>query len=157
RVLVFALAAVIVTGVLCGLLPALAASRVLVASVLAQGGRSVLPGGNHLRGGMIAAEIALAVTLLAAAGLMLRSFQKLARTDLGFSRSALTMGLALDRHYTPEQQMQFYNRLLDTVRRMPGVRAAGIGDDIPLAGYEDVTSFEVEGRPVPSGSSVDIR
>jgi predicted permease len=157
RVLAFTLAASVVTGLAFGLLPALAGSRVNVAAILAEGGRSATGGPNRLRHAMIAAEIALAVTLLAGAGLMLRSFQKLSATELGFSRTALTMGITLDRHYTPDQQMQFYRRLLEQVRRIPGVRAAGIGDDIPLAGFEDVTTFEIEGRSVPAGRVTDVR
>jgi putative ABC transport system permease protein len=98
HVLLFAAAASLVTGLAFGLLPAFAASRVNVTTILALGGGRTATGASHrLRDVLVAAEIALAVTLLAGAGLLLRSFQKVSATDIGFARSTLTANISLGR------------------------------------------------------------
>lgn len=158
-VLCFAVGISVAAGLFSGLLPALAASRVDVAAILAEGGgRSATRRSNRLRDAMIVAEVALAVTLLAGAGLLLRSFEKLAQTDLGFSRRALTMKVTLDDRYAkPEDQYEFYTRLVDRMRRIPGVAAAGGGNMLPLGLRESISFIEIEGRKLPKNSTADAR
>lgn len=158
-VLSFAFGASLLTGLIFGLLPAFTGSRVNVLAILAQsGGRSATGAPNRLRDAMILAEVALAVTLLAGAGLLLRSFQKLSATELGFSRASLTLKVTLDDRYSrPEERLRFYTRLLESVRRIPGVAVAGGGDMLPLGLRESVSFVEVEGRTLPKESLANAR
>jgi putative ABC transport system permease protein len=159
RVLWFTVGASILTGLAFGLVPAIAAARVNLLPILAQGGGRGSTGRyRHWRDGVIVAEIALAVTLLAGAGLLLRSFQKLAATDLGFSRTSLTMKVTLDDRYSkPEDQVRFYRTLLERVRSIPGVTAAGGADMLPLGLRESVSFVEIEGRTLPKNSMANSR
>jgi putative ABC transport system permease protein len=159
RVLAFAVAASLITGHLFGLLPAFTASRLNVTGILAQGGtRGATAASKRVRGAMIVAEIAVAVTLLAGAGLMVRSFQKLSATDLGFSRSSLTMKVTLDDRYSkPEEQVRLYAALRDRVRSVPGIAAAGEGSALPLGHRESISFIEIEGRTLPKNSVADFR
>ena len=158
-VLFFSLAASLLTGLVFGLLPAFTGSRVNVLAILAQsGGRSATGAHNRLRDAMILAEVAIAVTLLAGAGLLLRSFHKLSAMELGFSRSSLTLKVTLDDRYArPEDRLRFYRRLLERVRRIPGVAVAGGGDMLPLGLRESVSFVEVEGRTLPPSSIANSR
>jgi putative ABC transport system permease protein len=91
-VAVFALLLAAVTGLLCGLAPAFAALRTNVNSTLKEGGRSGSAGGGHarLRSTLVVAEIAIALVLLTASGLLLRSFEKMRAVDLGFRPQHVT-------------------------------------------------------------------
>jgi predicted permease len=142
RVLLFALAASLMTGLAFGILPALAATRAAITITAA-------PRRSRMRNLLIVSEVALAVMLVAVAGLLLRSFQKLAATDIGFARSTLTMTI------TPADR--FRREVLDEIRRIPGVAIAGAGDDLPLAGHYSMTNFMLEGRPVSKSELVEAR
>jgi predicted permease len=115
--------------------------------VLARGGRR--PGSSLSRRGgqiLIAAEIALAVVLVAGAGLMLRSFARLSSVDLGFNPDGLvTMELQpLDQN--PAVHREYYPQLLQRLRTMPGVASAGAVDYFPLGGVTLFTSVRTEGE-----------
>jgi predicted permease len=147
KVLAATAALLVPTSLLFGLAPAVRLSRVQLGSVLARGGRQR---GSALsrRGGqlLIAAEVALAVILVAGAGLMIRSFMRIAAVDLGFNaRGLVTMEvLPLDRN--PGVHQEYYSTLLQQVRSMPGMQAAGIVDSIALGGSTTFTSVSVGAR-----------
>jgi putative ABC transport system permease protein len=150
-VIFFTVAMAMLTGVLFGLVPAFAATRGLSAS-LKEGGRGAVTsrGGTRLRGGLVIAELALAVMLLAGAGLLMRSFVKLQAVDPGFKpEQALTFELALPdaRYLQDAQRLAFYDDLMPRLRALPGVRSASAVLFLPLSGADFVISFDVGGRP----------
>jgi putative ABC transport system permease protein len=140
-VLFFTLGAALFTGLLFGILPALQASGSGVSEELkSAGGRSVLGsghGGRRLRDAIAVAEIAVSLALLVGAGLLLRSFEKMrtAETGLG-TRNVLTLAVSLPEPKYPNQDSreQFYARLLDRLRAVPGVQAAAASTQVPLEG-----------------------
>jgi predicted permease len=133
RVLGFAAAVSVLSSVVCGIVPAIRISGARMGTQLAVAGRRH---GSALsrRGGqlLIAGEVALAVVLLAGAGLMIRSFARLTGVDLGFDpRTVLTMEVEpLDP--APAVLAQYYPALLDAIRTLPGLAAAGAVDYFPL-------------------------
>jgi putative ABC transport system permease protein len=150
-VILFTVAIAMLTGVLFGLVPAFAATRGLSAS-LKEAGRGAVTGrgGARLRGGLVIAELALAVMLLAGAGLLMRSFMKLQAVDPGFSpEQALTFELSLpgERYLQDAQRVAFYDDLLPRLRALPGVRGTSAVMGLPLTGVDFVISFDVAGRP----------
>jgi putative ABC transport system permease protein len=149
-VVLFTIATAIVTGVLFGLVPAFSATR--VSNALKEGGRGAIGArsGNRIRGVLVVAELALAVMLLAGAGLLLRSFMKLQAVDPGFKVGpALTFDLTLPdaRYKDDETRLAFFDRLLPRLRALPGVRSASSVMGLPLSGLDFIISFEVKGRP----------
>jgi len=135
-VLTFAIAAGLVTAVLCGLVPALRASRADVMEVLRSvGGRtSGLRGGRRLRSSVVVAEVALSFILLIGAGLMLRSFVVLGRVDPGFDpRNVLTFLLPAQ-FPQPGQRAAFKQRVRDRLRALPGVEGVTAASPLPLDG-----------------------
>ena len=149
-VILFTLATAIVTGVLFGLVPAFNATR--LSSALKEGGRGAVGArsGSRVRGALVVAELALAVMLLAGAGLLLRSFVKLQAVDPGFTvKPALTFDLTLpDARYREDaSRVAFFDRLMPRLRALPGVRAASSVLGLPLNGLDLILSFEVQGRP----------
>ncbi|HET7697322.1 MAG TPA: ABC transporter permease [Vicinamibacterales bacterium] len=141
----------LVTGVLVGLVPAFTATRGISAS-LREAGRGAVTSraGVHVRGLLVIAELALAVMLLAGAGLLMRSFLKLQAVDPGFdSAQALTFELTLSdsRYERDEARIQFFDQLLGRLRALPGVRSASAVMGLPLSGLDFIISFEVSGRP----------
>jgi putative ABC transport system permease protein len=150
-VIVFTFAIAMVTAVLFGLVPAFTATRGLSAS-LKEAGRGAVTSrsGIRVRGALVVAELALAVMLLAGAGLLIRSFVKLQAVDPGFrSDQALTFELTLpDARYAQDgPRLQFFDQLLPRLRALPGVRSASAVLGLPLTGLDLVISFEVSGRP----------
>jgi putative ABC transport system permease protein len=145
------------TVLLVGLVPAIAASGADVNAVLRSGGRPGSAGGRRSRGFLIAAEVAMALVLLSGAGLLLRSFVRVIRTDLGFDVDrVLAVDLDLPEAEYPDADARA--RLLDTVQArtqaMPGVSAATISDTLPLHRVS-MTSFEIVGRPpLPPGQFI---
>jgi putative ABC transport system permease protein len=118
---------------LAGLAPAIRLSRVRIGSVLARSSRQV---GSSLsrRGGqfLIAAEVALAVILVAGAGLMIRSFIRISEVDLGFKSDGLVTMQVLPLDRNPGAQKEFYTALLQRVRTVPGITSASVVDSFPL-------------------------
>jgi putative ABC transport system permease protein len=148
-VVAFASLLSLATGLLFGVLPALQASAQVTAQALREGARSVV-GPGRTRAALVVGQTALAMMLLAGAGLLIRSFAQLQRVDPGFdTRSALTLSLSLpDAAYTKDaQRAAFYDALLTRVAALPGVRSAGAVSGLPLTGTRFVLSFSVEGRP----------
>jgi putative ABC transport system permease protein len=150
-VILFTVAIAIVTGILFGLVPAFSATRGL-SNTLKESGRGAVGarGGHRVRGVLVVAELALAVMLLAGAGLLLRSFMKLQAVDPGFRIDrALTFDLTLPdaRYREDERRIAFFDQLLPRLRALPGAQAASAVMGLPLSGLDFIISFEVKGRP----------
>jgi putative ABC transport system permease protein len=141
------------SGILFGLVPAFHASRVNLSDALKEGGRSSGGSGhNHLRNLLVVSEVALALALLIGAGLMLRSFIRLMSVDPGLDpQNVLTVDIRLSRNkYSRPQQAVFFQQLLERLRAVPGVRAAGAVYPMPLSGMEENVGFDLEGQPPPA-------
>jgi predicted permease len=159
RVLLFTAGVTLLTGLLFGLLPSLAASRVNLSALLKHSGtRGIAGASNGGRGVLIVTEVALAVILLAGAGLLIRSYLKLQAVDTGFRGGTVTMRLILGQDYlTPQQRADLFQRLIGLVRTLPGVQAAGAVNGVPLSHYESITFLEVKGYPNRKDQMVDGR
>jgi putative ABC transport system permease protein len=158
RVLAFSLLISLTTGLLFGLFPALQASRPDVHETLKEGARSGdgASGRQRVRGALVIAEVALSVTLLIGAGLLLRSFAKLQDVKLGFApENLLTMRISLPRNRYPGDQeaWAFYTRLLEEVKALPGVRDAALTSLVPFGGGGTAGEVQIPGRAAaPDGS-----
>ena len=142
------------TGILFGLVPALQAGIVDVHETLKETGRGVT-GKHWLRSCLVVVEVALTLVLLICAGLMIRSFDRLQKVNPGFSYDQLTsftISLPEKKYQTPEQQDQFYGRLLENLRGMPGVEATAAASGLPLGNNGWQTSFVIADRPRPSAT-----
>jgi predicted permease len=159
RVLLFTVALALLTSLLFGILPAQAVSRVNLVEFIKSGGNRVSVGSrNHLGSGLIVTEVALVVVLLAGAGLLLRSYVKIESVNTGFSQSTVSMNIQLeDNSRPPEQGRAFFLNLLDKVGAIPGVKAVGAVDEVPLSNSENVTEFWVEGYANRQGQLVEMR
>ena len=157
RVLVFTAAVALVTSVGFSLAPALRGMRVDLTDSLKDGAQSVSSGAGRqrFRNSLVVVEMALAVVLLVGAGLMLRSLWALQRVPIGFDPSnVLTMRLALPAtdYRSPEEVVAFYQRLLERVRGLPGVRVAGAARSLPLGSTIGDFGLMVEGYTPPPGT-----
>ncbi len=126
-ILAFTLGMTVATALLVGLVPAFQASRQDLACSMRQGGRGAVGGSGRLRSGLVVLEVALAMVLLVAAGLMLRTFSYLRAINPGFSgRNVLACHLKVpDAQYrSGAQQSVFFAQVLERVRSLPGVRSA---------------------------------
>ncbi|HSA57536.1 MAG TPA: ABC transporter permease [Gemmatimonadaceae bacterium] len=155
-VLLFTFVVAIATGLLFGLVPALRASRANLQDTLKEGGRSSATdrGGHLLRRSLVVAEMALALTLLTGAGLLVRSFSRLAQVEPGFNTERLlTFNLALPRakYQTDTARVAFWTRLLDRLGTVPGVQAVAGTSVMPFGGSWSTGSFAVEGYQPPQG------
>jgi putative ABC transport system permease protein len=152
RALIYLAVITIGTGLLFGLAPALRLSKLDVNTSLKDGGRGSSAGrGKYLSGLLVVVEMALAVVLLAGAGLMIRSFLNAYRGDIGIRiDNILTMEIQLpNKNYLkPEQQLAFFDRLKPRIAALPGVESATVTSNIPLTGSWDFP-YEVEGEPQP--------
>lgn len=168
RVLMFALVTALTTGVLCGVMPAFAATRRGVSSSLLADGRRAASGPvpRRLRDTLIAVEVAAALVLLTAAGLMTNSLVRLVRVAPGFDlRNVLTTRISLDddRYDGTSEHPVKINAMLDDLERrlraVPGVADVAFAQSLPLTGVENSTQFSVIGRPAPDGvdSSAGLR
>jgi putative ABC transport system permease protein len=159
RVLLFALAISIVTGIAFGILPALGVSRTNLSELLKQGGNKGVAGASkRWRHNLIVAEVALAVVLLTGSGLLVRSYVNLENVPTGFSDSTLTMNIGLDSRYSkPEQRRAFFRSALDKLGQLRGVKNIGAVDDLPLSHSESMSEFTVEGYANKKNQLVDSR
>lgn len=157
RVLLFTLAVSLVTSLVFGLAPAVDASKPNLNEALKEGGRSSGSGSarKFLRNSLVVAEIALAVILVTASGLMFRSLISLQSVNPGFdSHNLITLEIELPdaKYHAPEQQATFQKQLLERIVTIPGVKSASTVDNLPFSGNAFNTSFTIEGRPAPSAS-----
>ena len=155
-VISFALGITVATGFVCGLLPAYAASRTGVNDALKQGGRTGSAGGHaSLRSLLVIAQLVVALVLLTGSGLLLRSFDKLCKVDLGFRADHLltaSFGLPHQQYSTQSSVDSFDAALLSKLRQLPGVKAAGITNLLPAAGQESYGAIFAEGYEPPKGA-----
>jgi len=161
QVTAFALGLALMTGLLCGLIPGLAASRTGVNETLKEGGRTASVGGGHakLRSALVIAELAVALVLLTAAGLLLRSFQRMRSVNLGFRVDhMLTASYNLPRQqYSEQASIDAFNSLLQTkLEGLPGVDAMGVTTLLPAADQDVRTTFTPEGYVAPAGAGLNL-
>ena len=156
RVLLFTLAISLLTGLLFGLAPAWQFSKSEVNAFLKEGGRRGAGGFSpRLRNALTVAEIALAMVLLVSAGLLVKSFQRILTVPLGFDpKNVLTLELSPPAARYPEaaQRAQFYQQVIDRVRALPGVEAAGTINHLPLASGDLIIPVSFAGLSLPGGS-----
>jgi putative ABC transport system permease protein len=156
RVLGFSLLISVLTGALAGLAPALQAARPALNEALKSGGRDSSGGlgNNRLLGSIVVAEIALALTLLVGAGLMIRSLQRLQAVDPGFNvERLLTMRVSLpSQRYPRERIIAFSQQLRERLQALPGAQSVALASDLPLSGSTSAGPIELEGRhEAPAG------
>jgi predicted permease len=151
-VLLFTLGVSVATGVLAGLAPAWRLTRANVNDALKQGGgrTDADSGGRGARQALVIAEVALALMLMVGAGLLLRSLSRLRSVDPGFEpRGLLNMTLAIpdEKYNSPEKAAGFYDRLVQRIRALPGVSAAGAINTLPLTDGGSTQPIVIDGRP----------
>jgi putative ABC transport system permease protein len=157
----FALALGVVTGLVCGLVPAFAALRTNVNANLKEGGRSGSEGGGHarLRSTLVVAEIAIALVLLTASCLLLRSFEKMRSVDLGYRpENVTTASYSLpQKQYEKQPQIDEFNReLLGRLRALPGVTNVALTSLLPAGGNNNNQTFVVDGYTPPKGAAMNL-
>jgi predicted permease len=161
RVLLITLVVSVGTGILFGLVPALASSKPELTEALKEGGRSSTTGlrRNRLRNSLIVAETALALVLLIGAGLLMKGFARLQRVHPGFnSHNVLTAEVSLPRlKYLPGKPLvNFYAEAERRITSLPGVQHAAFTVVLPLSGSNTDSSFIIEGQdPKMSGAFPD--
>jgi putative ABC transport system permease protein len=155
-VLLFTVAATMLAGVLFGCVPAFQAARLNLNDTLKEGGRTGVTGGKHrVRHGLVLVEFALALTLLAAAGLAVHSFWNLTHVNMGFRTDhILTFNLPVpdERLKGPEQITAFYRQLIERVQGLPGITAASVSTGMPVQGTNFGMPFDIVGKPVADRS-----
>jgi putative ABC transport system permease protein len=153
RVLLFTTALSVLTGIAFGLAPAISASRPNLTEALKEGTRGSTEGRrNRLRSMLVVAAVALSLMLLAGAGLLLRSFIHVTGIDAGYDhRNAVALDIAPRSlaYADAKAMLAFDERLLDEIRRLPGVMSVGAADTLPLRPQQTVWSFTFVGRPAP--------
>ena len=160
RVLLFTVVVSLATAVLSGLFPAWSGSRSnLNDAIRSSGTRSVKGGTGRLHRGLIVAEMALTIVLLAGSGLLIRSFLKLRSVDKGFStQSTVSMNIELyGRYDQPQKQNAFFGALLERAQAVPGIQEAAAIDHLPLGGGETITTLQVEGYPLDEKTFFESR
>ncbi len=164
-VLTFTLGVSLLTGTLAGLIPALRLTREDVGEALKQSaGRTASEsGGSRTRSILIVAEVALSLMLLIGAGLLIRSLWMLRGVNPGFDPDhVITTFLSIPstKFTTPQQQISFYDRVLQRVQVLPGVQSDGVIDALPLTGGGSLQPVQIEGRPIQAMADqpeVDVR
>src|SRR5687767_7486584 len=150
RVLAFTLGITLLTGLVFGAVPALQTSRVDLNDTLKEGGRGAVGFRGRSRSLLVVTEIALSLVLLVGAGLMIQSFLRLRRVNIGLdAKNVFTATVLLPRakYREPQQRITFFKQLVERVRNVPGVEAAGATGTLPLNGNNWGRSLTVEGYP----------
>jgi predicted permease len=156
RVMAFGIGMSLMTGLACGMLPALRGTRVPVSESLKLQSRAI---GLHSRRtllagrALVAAQMAFCLLLLIVAGLFVRSLRVLATSEIGFDRHHL-LGARIDVRslgYSAEQRQVLYRRLLDRVQALPGVQSVSLSQNGPVVTSSQISGFSIEGSTPRSG------
>ena len=159
RVLIFAFTLSLLSGVIFGVVPAIAGSRADLVSTLKEGGRSEVFGRDWLRSCLIVGQVALGLVLTAGAGLLVSSFSHLLHTNDGFNPDHLTtLYFELPDAQYQNSRPQLYRNYFEQVRTLPGVQAAAGVLVLPMNNNEIDVSFEDPEHPAPEGqrSTADL-
>lgn len=157
RVLVFAMAAAVLCGLLFGLAPALATTRTELAAVMKEGTRAGVDRRSRLRSTLTIAQVALAVVLLAGAGLFVHSLRNVRAIDAGFDVDHL-LHASLDLEsmgYGDSAMASFYDRALERLRAVPGVAGATLVQTLPLSGAWSMMSYRIPGHDARTAGGAD--
>jgi putative ABC transport system permease protein len=154
RVFSFALGIGALSSVLFGLAPAFQASNPQLVDALKEGGRTGTGGakGQRMRNSLVVAEVALALVLLIGAGLMMRSFMFIQKTDIGMDPSrTLTFRVGLPEAQFPDNEAapRFFDQLIPKLAALPGVEAASATTSLPALGNIGISAFILDGEPEP--------
>jgi putative ABC transport system permease protein len=154
RVFSFALGIGAFSSVLFGLAPAFQASNPQLVDALKEGGRTGAGGakGQRMRNSLVIAEVALALVLLIGAGLMMRSFMNLQKTDIGMDPSrtlTFRVGLPEAQFADNEAAPRFFAQLIPRIAALPAVEAAGATTSLPASGNIGISTFILDGEPEP--------
>jgi putative ABC transport system permease protein len=155
RVLIFALAVSVITGWLFGLAPAINLAKPQLQSFLREGSRGSGEAArwNRVRGGFVVLQVALSLLLLVGAGLLIRSFDKLLRVDVGFKPEqllSLEYRLPRNKYSKPEAQWNFHRQVTEQVQQIPGVKSASLVRGLPFSGNGGTTNIILPDRELPA-------
>jgi len=156
RVLAFAAALSVATGLVFGLVPAMRAGATDLLSTIKQSARGGGSASRRFRSVLVVAQIALALVLLVGAGLMIRSFARLMAVETGFDPGGVVtarLSLPVSTYRDLAAWTAFHDDLVRRVSAVPGVAAAGVNSAIPLEGGGAEAGVVVEGRPIVPGKS----
>jgi putative ABC transport system permease protein len=162
EVLLFTLAVALITSILSGTAPALAARETIGANLKENSGQTTASKGRRrLRGLLIVSQVGVSFLLLIGAGLMLRSFMRLQHVDPGFQpENVLTMNIGLNfaKYNTGDKERAFFEALLERIGQQSGVKAAAVSMTIPLGSDMHMDSdFQLEGQtPPPAGQHLNV-
>ncbi|MGA8142320.1 MAG: ABC transporter permease [Candidatus Acidiferrales bacterium] len=150
-VFAFTLAVTLLTGLLFGLAPALGAASDNLVEALKEGGQRTGSGPvrQKIRSALLVSEVALALVLVIAAGLLVRTFFHLLRVDPGFNTSrVLTFEITLPGAKYPDKDKvaELYRQVVDRLEGIPGVQSAGVASPMPMSGGQESTAFMIPGR-----------
>jgi putative ABC transport system permease protein len=142
----------VLTGLIFGTAPALRTANLDLRETLNEGSRGSTsgPGQHRLRSILVVTEIAFAMLLLVGSGLLLRSFARLQEVPPGFQPDHLLVAdlpVSTTTYASPEQRFQFFDRIVDRAKTLPGVRSAGAASFLPVSGGGGMLHFNIEGRP----------
>jgi putative ABC transport system permease protein len=154
RVFLFALAISLVTGWLFGLAPALQLARPKLQSFLKEGGRGSGEGArwNRVRGGFVVFQVALSLLLLVGAGLLIRSFDRLLKVDVGFKPDnllSLEYRLPRNKYGSSEVQWNFHRQVTEKIQEIPGVKSVSLIRGLPFSGNGGTTQITLPDRELP--------
>lgn len=158
RVVLFACGVSLLTAIVFGLVPAIQFWRNDIQSTLKDSGRSATAATSarqRLRKALVISEVAIAVVLLAGAGLLLRSFVRLMQVDPGFTKeNVLALQVFLSRNYQqPDQTIGFFEQSLEKINGLPGIKSAAVIAAPPFIDLDLDASFNIVGRPAPPPGS----
>ena len=152
-VLAFTAGLTLLTGLVFGVAPALQLARADLVPALKQGAWGTTAGGNrHLRRVLVIGEVAVALVLLVGGVLLVRSFQHMRQSDLGFNPDHVLVGGVVApqaRYPTEAHRLAFFDRVLARVATMPGVTRAALVSILPLSGGDTDMGFQIDGAPAP--------
>lgn len=161
EVLTFALCAALLTGLVFGVVPAWRVSRTDPSLALSEMRRGSTAGRRQhlLHASLVVAQTALSVALLAGAGLLMRSFNRILSVDPGFHpQHMLTFRVAApDKRFDDSQRIALFNRIMTRLQSLPGVQAVSAAFPLPLTGGDIHISFSIQGQPVAKGDEPSER